>query len=222
MASILKVDKIRGTGLDSDTISLDGTGNITIPKNVTFGGTTSGGGMDLLLSVENNSGSPDASPTYYDIDSTYINSTYDNYYLVGYFEGNADTRYLQCRVFVGGVVQTGSSFYGEAVKAMDYTNTQANNNQSSHLFTAQNEGMGGEDGEGCHVSMVFQNANYTQAPFSVNGISTYHNINAAHQGSVFSGSVSVSNRASVINGIRLKMHSGDLTNFKFRLYGLKD
>jgi len=38
MASILKVDKIRGTGLDSDTISLDGTGNITIPKNVTFSG----------------------------------------------------------------------------------------------------------------------------------------------------------------------------------------
>tara|TARA_B100001057_G_scaffold59426_1_gene52674 strand:+ start:132 stop:692 length:561 start_codon:yes stop_codon:yes gene_type:complete len=42
MASILKVDKIRGTGLDSDTISLDGTGNITIPKNVTFSGTTTG------------------------------------------------------------------------------------------------------------------------------------------------------------------------------------
>ena len=42
MASILKVDKIRGTGLDSDTISLDGSGNITIPKNVTFSGTQSG------------------------------------------------------------------------------------------------------------------------------------------------------------------------------------
>ena len=44
MASILKVDKIRGTGLDSDTISLDGTGNITIPKNVSFtGGITNTG-----------------------------------------------------------------------------------------------------------------------------------------------------------------------------------
>ena len=42
MASILKVDKIRGTGLDSDTISLDGSGNITIPKNVTFSGTVTG------------------------------------------------------------------------------------------------------------------------------------------------------------------------------------
>ena len=50
MASILKVDKIRGTGLDSDTISLDGSGNITIPKNVTFSGTVSGGagGYKLL------------------------------------------------------------------------------------------------------------------------------------------------------------------------------
>ena len=42
MASILKVDKIRGTGLDSDTMSFDGSGNITIPKNVTFSGTQSG------------------------------------------------------------------------------------------------------------------------------------------------------------------------------------
>ena len=42
MASILKVDKIRGTGLDSDTITLDGSGNITIPKNVAFSGTLSG------------------------------------------------------------------------------------------------------------------------------------------------------------------------------------
>lgn len=42
MASILKVDKIRGTGLDSDTLTLDGSGNITIPKNVTFSGTVAG------------------------------------------------------------------------------------------------------------------------------------------------------------------------------------
>ena len=48
MASILKVDKIRGTGLDSDTISLDGTGNITIPKNVTFNGTVAGDNASMV------------------------------------------------------------------------------------------------------------------------------------------------------------------------------
>ena len=34
MASILKVDKIRGTGLDSDSFSIDGSGNITTIKTL--------------------------------------------------------------------------------------------------------------------------------------------------------------------------------------------
>ena len=51
MASILKVDKIRGTGLDSDTISLDGSGNITFPKNVTFSGSVSGAGSVERIST---------------------------------------------------------------------------------------------------------------------------------------------------------------------------
>jgi hypothetical protein len=54
MASILKVDKIRGTGLDSDTISLDGTGNITIPKNITFSGSVNGLTTGKVLQVVSN------------------------------------------------------------------------------------------------------------------------------------------------------------------------
>ena len=52
MASILKVDKIRGTGLDSDTMSLDVSGNITMPKNVTFSGTVTGDNGDKVLIKE--------------------------------------------------------------------------------------------------------------------------------------------------------------------------
>ena len=48
MASILKVDKIRGTGLDSDTMSFDGSGNITMPKNVTFNGTVTGDNASIV------------------------------------------------------------------------------------------------------------------------------------------------------------------------------
>ena len=38
MASILKVDKIRGTGLDSDTMSFDGSGNdaLGIKEQIVF------------------------------------------------------------------------------------------------------------------------------------------------------------------------------------------
>tara|TARA_Y200000002_G_scaffold6326_1_gene5400 strand:- start:3269 stop:3802 length:534 start_codon:yes stop_codon:yes gene_type:complete len=57
MASILKVDKIRGTGLDSDTFSLDASGNLTFNKNVTVSsgktitnsGTASGFGLSSPL-----------------------------------------------------------------------------------------------------------------------------------------------------------------------------
>ena len=38
MASILKVDKIRGTGLDSDSISIDGSGNLTTAKTLSAPG----------------------------------------------------------------------------------------------------------------------------------------------------------------------------------------
>ena len=50
MASILKVDSIRGTGQNSDTVTLDGSGNITIPKNVTFSGTVAGASPVSVIS----------------------------------------------------------------------------------------------------------------------------------------------------------------------------
>lgn len=49
MASILKVDKIRGTGLDSDSISIDGSGNITTTKTP-LGFVPSGGILQTLHS----------------------------------------------------------------------------------------------------------------------------------------------------------------------------
>jgi|TARA_R100001460_G_scaffold86545_1_gene128024 flavodoxin len=191
---------------------------VNLADTFAFSGTVSGGGMDLLLSVNNTSGSP----AYYDISSTYINSTYDNYYLVGYFEGNADTRYLYVQVFVGGVVQDSSGTYGYETTVIGANDQHDNTNSDTHLMSAQTGGQGGEDGEGTNVSMTFQNANNTMAPFCVTGSSSYHNTSANHSGSNFSGSMKPANRANVVNGLRLKMHTGDLTNFRFKLYGLKD
>ena len=54
MVSTLKVNKIQIPNSDSDVISLDASsGNITIPKNITFNGTVTGdnNGMVLLQTV---------------------------------------------------------------------------------------------------------------------------------------------------------------------------
>ena len=78
MASILKVDKIRGTGLDSDTMSFDGSGNITIPKNVTFSGTVSGDNNSLVKIFSSISSSAVSK-----VETDLITSDYDNYLLIG-------------------------------------------------------------------------------------------------------------------------------------------
>ena len=56
MVSTLKVNKIQIPNSDSDVISLDtNSGNITIPKPITFSNTLSGTGMDLVATVSNTS-----------------------------------------------------------------------------------------------------------------------------------------------------------------------
>ena len=52
MVSTLKLTKIQVPNSDSDVISLDASsGNITIPKPVTFSNTLSGTGMDLVATI---------------------------------------------------------------------------------------------------------------------------------------------------------------------------
>ena len=70
MVSTLKVTKIQTPNSDSDVISLDAsTGNITVPKPVTFSGTVTGTAMVKLLDADI------TNVAEYIIDSTYINST---------------------------------------------------------------------------------------------------------------------------------------------------
>ena len=200
-----------GSASDTDAIAISSGGVCTFSQN-----TVGAGGTDLLYTLTSSS-----SVSSHDISSTYINSTYDNYHLVGYFEGDGDTKYLQARVMVGGVVQS-SSIYSTEIQAIGTADDNDNNNSDDDLFTAQNVGMGGEDGEGVSVSIVFQNANHTQAPFCAHGMATYSNTSGQHEASIFSGSMLVANRANVVNGLSLKMHSGNITYAKFKLYGIRD
>ena len=52
MASILKVDKIRVTGSDSDSISFDGSGNITFNKTLTSNVTQLGNTLQTKYSLK--------------------------------------------------------------------------------------------------------------------------------------------------------------------------
>ena len=200
-------------------IALDAVDNtiLKLDDDYALTGTVSGTTYDLLLSATISS-----AVAQYDISSTYINSTYDTYYLSGYFLGDADTRYLQGRVFVGGTVQTGSIYAYETQRiGAAGGDGSTNENSEDHLFTANTAGFGGAAGEGITVNMTFQNTNNTIAPFCCSGFSNWGFTDAAHNSNVFSGALLVANRANVVNGLRLKMHSGNISVGSFKLYGLR-
>ena len=117
MASILKVDKIRGTGLDSDTISLDGSGNITIPKNITARGTTTFSGTftapGLSTLITNNTTGGTASELAFDLsmDTSYL---YQRYILEDVYSSGGGDIYWRSRRASDDTYFTGGSDYAYA------------------------------------------------------------------------------------------------------------
>ena len=117
MASILKVDKIRGTGLDSDTISLDGSGNITIPKNITASGTTTFSGTftapGLSTLITNNTTGGTASELAFDLsmDTSYL---YQRYILEDVYSSGGGDIYWRSRRASDDTYFTGGSDYAYA------------------------------------------------------------------------------------------------------------
>ena len=96
MASILKVDKIRVTGLDSDSISFDNSGNITFNKTVTGDNNT----MVLLNTTVVSSGVSEI-----DFNGLF-SSTYQNYELHGTnVHVSGDGAHIGARILIGGAVK---------------------------------------------------------------------------------------------------------------------
>lgn len=109
MASILKVDKIRGTGLDSDTITLDGSGNLTIPKNITFSGTVSGDNSSVDILASNTTGVSNIASIEIDL-STDTNYAYQEINLYDVYFAGAQDGAIYLRT-TGGSYRNGSGSY---------------------------------------------------------------------------------------------------------------
>ena len=117
MASILKVDSIRGSGQNADSITLDGSGNIT------FSNTVSGTGYDLLANVYSDS----------TVTSTEIAlpTGYDSYYLQLTALGDYSSEGNMCLTNKReGESSFDTSDYTTQCKLQDLTNSQVNANAS--------------------------------------------------------------------------------------------
>ncbi len=192
-------------------------GGVTLSDNFAFTGTVSGVGMDLLLNDTISS-----STANYIISSTYINGSYDSYHLDATFLGTLDGRYFYGEVYVGGSLITSSSYaYEVQVLGAAYSSGGFNSNGDSVLNVFNTAGAGSADGEGITISATYQNTNSILKPFCSSGFTSHHNTSGNHEGYAFTGSMTVANRASVVNGLRFRFSGGDIASGTVKLYGLR-
>ena len=197
-----------GSASDTDAIAISSGGVVTFTQN-----TVGAGGMDLILSSTLTSSGGNI-----DISSTYINSTYDEYFLTFNLNPDEDNKNLLLQVFVGGSAQSGSIYANEAVH-IGGTTGQLNSNTAT-VARFNSKGIGYEDGEGISGQLLFQNVNDTDHPFNYSGFVNYYDTNGNHTLDAVGGGLIPANRASVVNGLRFYMSGGQSTG-DFKLYGLR-
>jgi len=185
--------------------------SVNLADTFAFTGTVSGTGMNLLLDATISSAVSE-----YDISSTYINSTYDTYYLDAALHPATDNVAVYMRPFVSGSVVTSGLAYAN----LGFENGLIYGDGGAYIRLCRSE-VGNEDGESITINGHLQNVNSTTIPFTFSGTSTSFKTDGQHEGSGVSGSLVVGSRASVVNGLRLYFSSGNIESGTVKLYGLR-
>ena len=219
----LPVDAVATANINASAVTnakianstIDLTSKVTGVLPTARGGTGDTAGSAMVKLFEGTIGSGSS----YEIDSTYINSTYDSYDVIAYFRPNGDNRHLQMRVMVGGVVQTGNIYAYEGLYAGGGSNSFGGNTEPEWGF--QYAGAGDAVGEGTTLHARFSNINKTNVPCRYTSMVSYAEQGGAHQGSYASGALIIANTANVVNGFHFKFHTGNITDGHIKLYGIK-
>jgi hypothetical protein len=195
-----------GSASDTDAMAISSGGIVT------FSQAPVGAGMDLILSDTISS-----AVAAYDISSTYINGTYDEYKLFFNLTPATDNADLYARVFVGGTVQTGD-IYAFETDLMSSTSNATDDDTS--FFRLNVGGIGGATGEQCMGTLEFHNVN-NALPFNYTGTVNEYSTDGTHQACVAGGSLILANRANVVNGWRFYLTSGNIASGTIKLFGLR-
>ena len=213
-SALLTSADIQDGQITTAKIADDAVGNtkLDLTANYAFTGTITGTkGMTLLLDATISSAVSE-----YDISSTYINSTYDTYFLDASLLPATDNALGQLFPMVGGsVLSSGVSYatYGHesgSIRGHNFTNIRLSYSHS-----------GNADGEFIIVNGFLQNVNSTTIPFAFSGYSNMFATDGLHEGLSLSGALDPANRASVVNGIRLNFNTGNIASGTVKLYGIE-
>ena len=175
---------------------------------------SSGVGMVKLFSSTSSSGVAN-----FDIDSTYINSTYDNYKIIAGYTHVNDNVGANIRFFVGG-----------SIKEVDYSYENAAGTSSTYgydAYDATTMQVGSSTGnnqsglsENNTLTFDLTNVNSTTVATRIHGYHYGGATNANTIGRFFQGGQDVNSFNDVVNGIRIYMGGGNIIMQNFVIYGL--
>ena len=187
-------------------------GGVNLADTFAFTGTVSGSGMDLLLNSTISS-----AVAQFDISSTYMNSTYDDYQVLATLFPSSDNIHLIMSVFESGSVLTGDKYCFEAASHAGSTYLQSN---SIHRFGMNYTQIGGNVGEGITLNFTCSNVNSTTQSFCYGGNAEHFNSSGNLESQSIGGSLLVANRDVVVNGLRISFESGNITSGIVKVYGI--
>jgi len=154
----------------------------------------------------------------YDISSTHMNSTYDDYVLYATLLPATDNVNLIMTVFESGSVLTGDKYSFECSSNSASSYLQSN---SVHRFGLNTIVLGSAAGEGAAIKIDCHNVNSTTHPFSYGGESQSFYSDGTPTTSNICGALLPANRAVVVNGLRISFESGNIASGTIKLYGIK-
>ena len=200
--STLRVDNIQKE--NGDAVITDGV----IPTTTLSGSNV---GMIKLLTSTSSSGVAN-----FDIDSTYINSTYDNYRIIAGFTFATDNTTLYTRFFVGGSIVEANYCYENGANTSSTYNYDSLGGTYMQLAAA----FGNATGETVTAQMDLTNVNSTSIATRLQGQVFGGATNGNTVGYNFQAGQDINSYNSVVNGLRFYMSSGNITMNHFAIYGL--
>ena len=204
----LKVDNIQKR--DGTALITDGAASTNLLSQAAL--RSAGVGMIKLFQ-----GSASAASSF-EINSTYINSTYDKYLIFIDATPATDAQRLRMRFLQSDSVHTGSDYFYET--EVHSSSTHAYYHDADDKIRMCYQTPGNAAGEGINVFCTLTQVNSTSRPTTVKGDYTVVNDSASSQGGSFNGGQDLGGRTSAITGIHLYFASGNIIMNDFAIYGV--
>ena len=200
------------TNIETQNIKFDSD---TTAFTIGSDGVLSGTGSPAMVKLLNDSWT--SAVSYYDVTSTYINSTYDSYYILWRVAPVTDQVNIMLRFFHDGAVDTGNNYGWETTNTFTNTTLTSNGGGGINLSLTFS---GNATGENTMGDILLMDVNSTTVTSHLFGRYNQITNSGLHTGGYTTASQVVGVRDKPVQGLRFMANSGNLASGEITVYGI--